>query len=235
MIHSLHGNFGLPSDWDAALPSGVPAQAWHLWEIRRHHPEARTLTGFATWFNNQVAALPDKGPRILAAYSLGGRLALHVLLDRPALWHRALLLSTHPGLTHAAGRIERLAHDASWRDRCRTASWESVLQDWNSQAVLAGPSQVHAAGITEPWRNEIAEAFEGWSLGHQEIGLGRLEQLRVPGVWMTGGDDPKFCALARSAMEILPSFHFQTIPQAGHRLLSQTPHAIQSCLKDLAG
>ena len=41
--------------------------------------------------------------------------------------------------------------------------------------------------------------------------------------------------LARSAMEILPSFHFQTIPQAGHRLLSESPHAIQSCLKELAG
>jgi hypothetical protein len=60
MIHALHGNFGLPTDWDAALPPAVPARAWHLWEIRRHHPEARTLTGFATWFNDQVAALPDR-------------------------------------------------------------------------------------------------------------------------------------------------------------------------------
>ncbi len=235
MIHALHGNFGLPSDWDAALPPGVPARAWHLWEIRRHHPEARTLTGFATWFNHQVAALPDKGPRILAGYSLGGRLALHVLLDRPALWHRALLLSTHSGLTNEDERTARLAHDVRWHDRCLKAPWESVLQGWNTQAVLAGSSPVHAAGITEPWRNEIADAFEGWSLGHQEIGLGRLEQLRVPGVWMTGGDDPKFSALARSAMEILPSFHFQTIPQAGHRLLSETPHAIRSCLQELAG
>ena len=82
MIHALHGNFGLPSDWEAALPDGVPAKAWPLWEIRRYHPEARTLTGFATWFNNQVAALTDNGPRILAGYSLGGRLALHVLLNQ---------------------------------------------------------------------------------------------------------------------------------------------------------
>ena len=235
MIHALHGNFGLPSDWDAALPPGVPARAWHLWEIRRHHPEARTLTGFATWFNNQVAALTDNGPRILAGYSLGGRLALHVLLDQPELWHRALILSTHHGLTHAAGRIERLTHDARWRGHCLTAAWESVLHDWNTQAVLSGPSQPHAARITEPWRNEIADAFEGWSLGHQQIDPARLGQLPVPGVWMTGTNDPKFCALAQSAMEILPSFHFQTIPQAGHRLLSESPHAIQSCLKELAG
>jgi 2-succinyl-6-hydroxy-2,4-cyclohexadiene-1-carboxylate synthase len=91
------------------------------------------------------------------------------------------------------------------------------------------------AGITEPWRNEIADGFEGWSLGHQETDLARLGQLPVPGVWMTGGDDRKFCALAQSTMAILPKFEFQTIPRAGHRLLSETPHAIQSCLKELAG
>ena len=235
MIHALHGNFGLPSDWDAALPPGVPAQAWHLWEIRRHHPEAGTLTGFATWFNDRVAALPDKGPRILAGYSLGGRLALHVLLDRRELWHRAILLSTHPGLTNEAERTSRLTHDAHWRDRCLTASWESVMHGWNTQAVLAGPSQTRPAGITEPLKNEIADAFEGWSLGCQEIELPRLGRLRVPGVWMTGGEDPKFCALAQSAKETLPLFHFQTIPHAGHRLLSGVPHAIQSCLEDLVG
>ena len=118
MIHALHGNFGLPSDWAAALPPGRPAKAWDLWEIRRHHPEARTLTGFAAWFNQQIAALPDTGPHLLAGYSLGGRLALHVLLDRPALWSQVLLLSTHPGLTTEAERPPRLAHDLAWQERC---------------------------------------------------------------------------------------------------------------------
>ncbi len=233
MIHALHGNFGLPADWDAALPPGVPAKTWHLWEIRRHHPETHTLTGFATWFNNQIEALPPDPFRILAGYSLGGRLALHVLADRPDLWHRALLLSTHPGLDTPAARHDRLAHDLSWQIRCQQAQWPDVCAAWNAQSVLQGPGPPPDLLPLEPWRQEIAGAFVGWSLGQQTAFVAFPGGHKIAGWWMTGADDIKFAALAAKGGGAPAGLKPQTVPAAGHRLLTGHPDYVKANLAGL--
>ena len=233
MIHALHGNFGLPSDWEAALPPGVPAKVWHLWEIRRHHPETHTLTGFATWFNSQIAALPPDPHRILAGYSLGGRLALHVLADRPALWHRALIISAHPGLRTEAERAARLAHDACWQQRCLTEPWQQICTAWNAQPILQRSAILTATPALEPWHEEIAGAFVGWSLGRQQNLLPALAKSPCAGIWLAGADDLKFSHLARTAVASLPEFTIQFISQSGHRLLRDHPAAIQSAIQGL--
>lgn len=233
MIHALHGNFGLPSDWDAALPPGVPAKAWHLWEIRRHHPETHTLSGFAAWFNNQITALPPDPCRILAGYSLGGRLALHVLADRPLLWHRVLLLSTHPGLANETGRSERLVHDLSWQIRSQQDPWVEVCDSWTAQPVLQGPGTPPDLLPMESWRQEIAGAFDGWSLGRQQGVLAFPGALKIRGGWMTGGADSKFSELALKGCGALPGFIPETVPHAGHRLLTSHPDAVGAALARL--
>ncbi len=234
MIHALHGNFGLPSDWDAALPPGVPAKAWHLWEIRQHHPETHTLTGFASWFNDQIEALPPEPHRLLAGYSLGGRLALHVLADRPALWHRALLLSTHPGLGTLTERTARLTHDLAWQARCLHGPWPEVSAAWNAQPVLRGTSPPPGLLPLEPWRQEIAGAFDGWSLGHQENLLPALALLPCTGRWLAGANDHKFSHLARVATAQLPGFNLLIVPQAGHRLTAEKADIIKLNLQQMS-
>lgn len=235
MIHALHGNFGLPSDWDASLPAGIPAKAWHLWEIRRHHPEAGTLTGFATWFNHQIQALPPDPQRVLAGYSLGGRLALHVLLDRPQLWHRVLIISAHPGLKSEDERGQRLEHDLNWKQRCLTQTFESTLQEWNQQPVLQdSPEAENRAPELQEWQNEIASAFDGWSLGNQRNLLPDLGPVACCGLWLTGADDAKFVDLAQHALTSLPGFTGSLVPGAGHRILHEASAATRQLLFSLA-
>lgn len=233
MIHALHGNFGLPSDWEAALPTGVAAKAWHLWEIRRAHPETRTLTGFATWFNSQIETFPPDPQRILAGYSLGGRLALHVLADRPALWHRALVISTHPGLSTEEERNARQHQDAVWKKRCLTAPWPEVRAAWDAQPVLQSMTPSSDTCALESWRQEMAGAFEGWSLGHQENLLPILARKPCPGLWLAGADDSKFSKLARLSTKCLPHFKNRIIPHSGHRLLADHPEGIKNALLQL--
>lgn len=236
MIHALHGNFGLPSDWDASLPPGLPATAWNLWEIRRHHPAARTLTGFAAWFNDRVQSQPTAGPLTLTGYSLGGRLALHVFLDRPALWSRLVILSAHPGLTDESTRAERFRTDASWAERCLTQPWAEVLENWNRQTILTsragpGPGITTDPALTEPWQEEIAGAFQDWSLGAQMDLVPRLRTLNtLQGIWLAGAEDKKFAAIARDTASHLSGFDLRLPAGAGHRLLLESPEVVRHCL-----
>lgn len=233
MIHALHGNFGLPADWDTALPHGVPATTWHLWEIRRHHPATHSLTGFATWFNNQIAALPPDPDRILAGYSLGGRLALHVLANRPALWSQAHLLSTHPGLLTADERALRLTQDAIWQERCLSAPWPEVTAAWDAQPVVQSTKSPSPTATVESWRQEIAGAFDGWSLGHQKNILPGLTNIHCRVQWLAGADDQKFANLALQATASHPKSSFHLIPNSGHRLLHNQPAAVRSAMLEM--
>lgn len=230
MLHALHGNFGSPADWDAVLtgiPAPSPVHCWNLWEIRRRHPEAATLEGFTRWLNRQASQEAGIRPdfRILAGYSLGGRLALQALALRPDLWQAAILLAPHPGLEDPAERSARLRHDQSWADRTRQAPWPDLLTRWNAQPVLAGGPAPSAA---EEWRPEIAGAFEDWSLGHQPDSLlAALADHPLPVLWITGERDVKFTALGAAAARVVPQVRHHILPGCGHRLLQQDPQAVR--------
>lgn len=207
------------------MPEGIPARCWHLWEVRRGFPEARTLSGFGAWLNERAAAEPGDGTsRILIGYSLGGRLGLHALTSRPDLWQAAVILSAHPGLTEMAAREERVVHDKALAEKFRQAPWRKVLVDWNAQPVLAGGPP---ASIPEEWRGEVASGLEDWSLGKQEDLLPPLNQCGVPVLWITGGRDHKFTGLAARVAERCPSVQHLTIEGAGHRLPQECPSEIR--------
>src|SRR5258708_3665465 len=98
MIYALHGVLGLASDWDF-LKS----------RMHEHDFEAEDLwksfsgTDLKTWAEQKSQALihqtsQGSGPRILLGYSLGGRLAMHLLLAQPKLWDAAIFISANPGL-----------------------------------------------------------------------------------------------------------------------------------------
>ncbi len=229
MLHALHGNAGLPDDLLPLLRAlNRPFHAWHLWQCQEEWPEASTLEGFARAFN--AATLQETGgPRVLLGYSIGARLALHALIQAPEQWNAAILISPHPGLTEEIERQARLLHDRQWATRFLHESWDSVLDAWNAQPVLAG------AGTTRPperWRGPIAQAFEGWSLGRQQDFRPLLSTLPLPVLWLTGMEDGKFTALAREAAPLLPRGRLVTLPGAGHRVHLDQQEATRAAVED---
>jgi 2-succinyl-6-hydroxy-2,4-cyclohexadiene-1-carboxylate synthase len=159
----------------------------------------------------------------LLGYSLGGRLALHALTTKPENWEAAILLSPHPGLQSIAERAARLQQDKAWAARFLNDPWDQVMAEWNGQAVLAGTSasqpELEASG------RQVAQAFDGWSLGRQQDLRPLLPSVKCPVLWITGELDEKFTALAR-ACTLLPNGIHRTIPNAGHRVHLDQPSAV---------
>ena len=225
MIWCLHGAVGQAGDWDrfslAMAEKGESCRAVELW--RYLECEGLSLNQWAKAFNAEVRAAGEVN-NLLVGYSMGGRLALHALLDDPDLWGKAVIISSHPGLKEEQQRLERMADDAAWAGQALTAEWKLFLQNWDRQGVLQGgeKEEPDARMRLVNRRRAIARSFMEWSLGKQADLWGELKEVRCPVLWMTGKRDQKFTDLAQEAVPLLAKGLHEEF-EAGHRLVWEKP------------
>ena len=138
MIWKLHGALGSPADFE-------DGQAVDLYD--QVAPYKEWAAGFCEYVRER-----DEAP-VLMGYSMGGRLALHALLEDPAMWRGAIIVSADYGHGRDEGRIRR---DAEWARLARELPWAEFMDRWNAQPVFAGTSGTAVRG----WRESIPAAFE---------------------------------------------------------------------------
>ena len=154
---------------------------------------------------------------ILLGYSMGGRLALHALLNQPNFWKAAIIISAHPGLSSEPERVSRRSKDAEWSAMALKGGWSDFLQQWQGQAVLSGVSMPDRSGLKDR-RVPISRSFVDWSLGAQEDLRPCLHEVTCPVLWLTGERDEKFTKLAQEAVSDLSNYEHQVIVECGHRV-----------------
>jgi 2-succinyl-6-hydroxy-2,4-cyclohexadiene-1-carboxylate synthase len=217
VLWCLHGFLGSGADWDtlrASWPDDLPPLRSP--DLFAGPPRDRSLTAFGERFSAEVAAA-DPAP-LLLGYSLGGRLALHALLARPALWRGAVIVSAHLGLPDPQARTARQADDAAWARRFRDEPWPDVMRDWNARDVFGGREPTLARDGASYDRTALAQALDTWSLGRQDDLAPGLASLTVPILWIAGADDPRYVAQGRRAANRAPSIRLAVAPGAAHRV-----------------
>jgi 2-succinyl-6-hydroxy-2,4-cyclohexadiene-1-carboxylate synthase len=210
MIYALHGFLGLPEDWKGMFPQ---ARCIDVLEVGTPGPKL----GILEWAKrlNQLAS-PEQFPRILLGYSLGGRLAMHALADRPDLWSAAVIISAHPGLKTQEEKQKRLIGDRQWAERFETESWDHLMQAWNSQAVFTEEAQPRQE--KNYLRDHLCNVFRYWSLGHQEDMAPQLAKLSMPILWIAGEKDFRYALLANQVQLAHPNSQVWIAPNSGHRV-----------------
>lgn len=212
----LHGAVGMAGDWAGLEVANWRREAVDLWELLADG--SPSLAEAARRINARAAA-----GAVLLGYSLGGRLALHGLLEPDHPWRAAVIVSAHPGLEAPDERAARLAADAGWAARV-AEDWDGFLDAWAAQPVLA-ESRLPDRGRLWPRRRELARSFEAWSLGVQEPLWERLAEIRVPVLWVAGGRDAKFAAVAERAAGSTPRGECRVVGDVGHRVPWESPAA----------
>jgi 2-succinyl-6-hydroxy-2,4-cyclohexadiene-1-carboxylate synthase len=227
-ILALHGNLGTTADWE--LPGCPDIHPIDLWD----HVDL-DFNDFAAALAGPLSAGLEKP--VLAAYSLGGRLALHALAAFPDRWSGAVIVSAHPGLCCVEDRLARRTSDAIWAERARTMEWGAFLDQWNSQPLFGevSPDLRARQATLEPRREAIATAFEIWSLGRQEDLRRRLGRFAGPVVWITGVSDLRFTRLGVEMASVFPDFRHVVVPGAGHRVLEEGMEAVIRALEGIPG
>lgn len=220
MIWCLHGAVGQAADWNefsrSLAAQNKVSRAVEVWRFLEC--EGLSLTEWAAAFNAEVRAAGEK-ENILVGYSMGGRLALHALLQAPELWQKAIIVSAHPGLTEEREKLERMADDAGWAGQALTADWSQFLAKWDAQGVLQGapaPDPDPRIKLVNR-RRAIARSFMEWSLGKQADLSARFSEISCPVLWLTGSRDLKFTQLAQQVVPLFRNGSHELL-ETGHRL-----------------
>lgn len=169
-----------------------------------------------------------RGERIAAGiedtiigYSMGGRLALRGLAERPV--RRAVIISA--GIDQAGP--ERRKRDEEWAQRFEAEEWTSVMRAWNEQPVFGG----HAVSREESdyERRELARALREWSPAVVEPP--RLSEITTPVLWIAGARDPTYINAGERAVAQIPHAELWICPDAGHRVPWEQPAALVDRLR----
>lgn len=229
----LHGAVGMAADWRGIAKSlaadGIGTRAVDLWRFLECGP--MPLADFGKAINADASGSVFRGSgRSLLGYSMGGRMALHALLEENHPWQSAVIISAHPGLENDATKVARRSSDAEWATRSLAGNWQQFLTGWDSQPILSGASlrDPSSSGQLAARRREIARSFVDWSLGTQESLWERLGEITIPVLWVVGENDPKFQEIARRATELMPSAELVVAPSAGHRVPWEAPQWFSS-------
>jgi 2-succinyl-6-hydroxy-2,4-cyclohexadiene-1-carboxylate synthase len=248
VIIAIHGFLGLPSDWlpfDGAFKeksgNAHTIRKWDLYSDIPQNPPALEEHPLRMWAKNFCERI-ERGSKkfgvgeertkpILMGYSMGGRLALHALLENEKLFSGAIIISAHPGLTAADLKLQRKLNDAKWAERFRTENWNSLIKAWGEQEVFSAAKEKSDSIPLERQeadydRVKLARAMQVWSLANQQNLRPYLASVSTPTLWISGSNDRRYRELfSELRMDLIdsPAHDFKEVSQAGHRVPWDNP------------
>jgi len=236
----LHGFTQGPRSWDALVAALDPSYEIVRVTLPGHGPaggaSARARLPFET-AAGAVAGAVEAGagpePATWFGYSLGGRLALRVALDRPDLVDALVLLGATAGIEEPDARTARVEIDERLASGLERRGVERFIDGWLAQDLFSRLPPA-AAGVEERRQatvDGLAAALRLLGTGAQEPVWDRLGEISVPVLLMAGEHDSKFSAVAfRLAAGIGPTAALSFVPGAGHAAHLERPQSVAAIL-----
>jgi 2-succinyl-6-hydroxy-2,4-cyclohexadiene-1-carboxylate synthase len=176
-------------------------------------------------FASTAHALALRGRGVYVGYSMGGRLALRLAIDRPDVVKALVLVSTSPGITDPDARAQRVASDEALARSVERDGVDAFLERWLAQPLFASVP-ADAPGVAE--RHRVPAAFLAHCLrvlgtGTMEPMWDQLTELQMPVALVTGTLDQKYEHLALLMLERLRGDVVHIRLEGGHALPLENP------------
>ncbi len=183
-----------------------------------------------------VAAAAGAGPVALGGYSMGGRVALHVVLRHPGLVSRLVLLSASAGIEDESERAARRARDEALASRIGRVGAPAFLEEWLAQplfSTLARDDAERAARSTDA--AGLADSLRRAGTGTQAWLLGALAGIEVPTLVLAGGLDPKFVEAGTRLAGTIAGARLVVLEGLGHAAHLEDPARVAGVVRDFLG
>ncbi|MEM7415284.1 MAG: 2-succinyl-6-hydroxy-2,4-cyclohexadiene-1-carboxylate synthase [Gemmatimonadota bacterium] len=171
---------------------------------------------------------PDK-PWLLG-YSMGGRIALHAVVQCSESIAGLVLESASPGLADAIDRETRRMSDAALAERLERDGLGPFVTFWESLALFATQRSADARRLDAQRAQRLASDPEGWAAALRGLGTGRLpslwdslEDVAVPTLVLVGQQDSKFVEIGARMSERVPGAEMTVIDGVGHNVHLEAP------------
>ena len=168
-------------------------------------------------------------------YSMGGRIALRVALDRPGCVRSLVLLGATAGIEDPGERAARRRADEQRALHLESVGVAEFCRDWLAAPMFAGlPDWAH---VTAERRANTVDGLAG-SLRNSGTGAmdpvwERLAELRVPVLLLAGALDEKFADTARRmAGSIGDNAEARTVQGAGHAAHLERPAGVVALVEE---
>jgi 2-succinyl-6-hydroxy-2,4-cyclohexadiene-1-carboxylate synthase len=178
----------------------------------------------------------------LAGYSMGGRVALGLLVRHPHLFRSATLIGASPGLSDPAEREARARRDEEWARLLESDGLDPFVAAWEELPLFATQDRAPAAGLDAQRRIRLAHDPRGLARSLRVTGLAAmpdhrpaLPRLDIPVRVVVGAEDEKFRALGQEMVALLPRGELRAIPGAGHNVVLERPDEVARLLRCHAG
>ena len=181
------------------------------------------------------------GPGAYVGYSMGARFCLHLALARPDLVRSLVLISGTAGIDDPDERADRRAADGALADRLDPPAGgptaeplDDFLETWVAGPLFADvPREALAlAGRRRNTPRGLASSLRLAGTGTQTPLWGRLGELSMPLLVVTGGSDRKFIDLGRRLVAAVgPSARQVVVPGTGHAPHLVDPAAVAAAVR----
>lgn len=164
----------------------------------------------------------------LVGYSMGGRLALYMMLNDPSRFERAALESASPGLRTEEARSQRRKADWQLAQKLETREFQEFLLDWYNQPLFQSFKEhpMFESNLKRRLENnprELAKSLRFMGTGNQPSLWERLTINQIPLLLLVGERDEKFRKINTEIASIAPHTQLEIVPKAGHNVHFENP------------
>jgi len=230
----LHGFMGRSADW-ASIVEALRDVAFCVTVDLPGHGASVGLPAHVYTMEGTTQMLADVLDDVgidrgsLVGYSMGGRVALYFSLFHPGRVRRLVLESASPGLPTEEARSTRRALDAERADQIEN-DLRGFLEEWYRQPLFESlqrhdlvDEMIDRRSTNDP--TELARALRGLGPGQQPSLWGRLEEIEVPTLVLTGELDAKYEDVTKRTAGPIESARRVLVPGAGHNVHAERPQA----------
>ena len=226
----LHGFLGSGSDWVPIARELENEYCCILVDLPGHGESDIEANGNPDLFFTKTvdaiamelsrSAAPE--PCFLVGYSMGGRIALSLLLRHPELFAKAIILSASPGLATEKERLSRRESDEGIARKIEK-NFAGFIQAWYEQPLFASLKNHPVFKEVESERkinnpSNLALALRLLGTGQQPSLWDELQQNKVPIQFFAGEKDLKFVEIGRQMVNLCTESTLEIFSGCGHTL-----------------
>lgn len=162
-------------------------------------------------------------------YSMGGRLAQHLIHSAPSRFSGLILESTHCGIMNDTERNNRIKIDEVRAQKIES-DFDSFLDYWSNLPLFQSSQDSDSTDYKSILRNQqperMAATLRGFGAGVMPPVCNRLAKVKIPVGLIAGKEDQKYVDKMTEMAQLCTDSELRIINGAGHRVHADRPDKV---------